>query len=61
MGAAVKHRLTNRIWELVEPSIDGYSNLIEKLMSVMNDEQLQTVVKLMEDRQMWNDIERDLE
>jgi hypothetical protein len=55
MGAVVKQTLTNRVWELVEPSIDGYSNLIEKLMSAMTEDQLQDVLDDMDEEKSWQD------
>lgn len=49
MGQVIKQKLTNRIWELVEPSTNGYSDLINRLMSRMTEEELQDVIESMED------------
>ena len=45
MGSVVMEHLKDRIWALVEPSTDGYSNLIQILLSSMTEAQLRDVIK----------------
>jgi len=44
-----RQEIIDGIWSLVDPSIDGYSKMIDTLMSAMTDEQLEKVL---------NDLER---
>lgn len=48
MGAAVKASLRKRLWELVEPSLDGYGNAIDLLITALTEDQLRDVVEEME-------------
>jgi len=47
--------LRNKIWSLVEGSIDGYSALIDRLMSHMTDKQLKEVLDVMDDQEEDDD------
>lgn len=46
--ADLRAKLRDRIWELVEPSMDGYSRLIDVLIRRLPTWQLQELVQLME-------------
>ena len=45
---AAANQLKERIWELLEPSLDGYSQLIDRLMSHMTEAQLREVAGIMD-------------
>lgn len=46
---ARKRQLRDRVWELVETSINGYSNLIDTLLTECSEDQIISVIEKIRD------------
>jgi len=44
-----KPELKERIWQLITPTITGYGNVIDRLLAELTEEQLEKIVKEMEE------------
>lgn len=48
MGAATRTRLTSSFWQLLEPSLDSYSEMIEQLLGHLDESELSELVTEMQ-------------
>ena len=49
MGAATRTRLTSGFWQLLEPSLHSYSDMIERLLGYLDESELSELVTEMRD------------
>lgn len=53
-----RRAVQKRLWELIEPSIDGYSAMIDRLMSHMTKSQLKKVLDTMDTKEEEENAEQ---